>query len=43
MMSGVIEMDRLEADFIVIDLILHGSPVKYVLSRIVGIDVEGGD
>ena len=33
-------MNRLEADFLVVDLIVHGAPVEYVLQRIVKIVVR---
>lgn len=34
-------MNRLEADFLVIDLIVHGSPAEYVLKRLVKIIIRG--
>lgn len=34
-------MNRLETDFLVIDLIFHGAPVEYVLQRLVRISLEG--
>lgn len=38
----VIDMDRLDTDFLVIDLLVYGAPAKYVLRRLVGIDIDGG-
>ena len=32
---------RLEKDFLVIDMILHGSPVEYILKRkLIGVDIN---
>jgi len=33
-------MERLEADFLIIDLVAHGAPAAYVLGRLAGIDIR---
>lgn len=44
-MEDTTQLERLDADMLVIDLIAHGSPAAYVLKRVVGIDIEteGGE
>lgn len=43
-MEDTTQLERLDADMLVIDLIAHGSPAAYVLKRVVGVDIEtGGD
>ena len=33
-------MERLEADFLVVDLLSHGSPHEYTIRRLTGVDIR---
>lgn len=33
-------MERLEADFLLFDLVIHGAPIEYTLKRLTGIDIK---
>jgi len=36
-------MERLDADFLVVDLLSHGSPHEYTIRRLTGIDIRSTD